>query len=113
MFVELVPMVNLNLKKNVVQIVQSILSKFQKKAYIHTKIIVKDVVAGIKSNNYKIIVDRGEAIKEAVLNSEDNAIILVAGKGHENYQILKNETIHFDDRETAGELLREINNVNI
>lgn len=35
-------------------------------------------------------------------------IVIIAGKGHENYQILKNETIHFDDREEARKALKEI-----
>jgi len=34
--------------------------------------------------------------------------VLLAGKGHETYQILKNETIHFDDRETARDVLRSL-----
>lgn len=76
------------------------------------KIIVKDVVAGIKSNNYKIIVDRGEAIKEAVLNSEDNAIILVAGKGHETYIEVNGVRSHFSDKEKVLEYFNEWKKLN-
>ena len=52
------------------------------------------------------IADRKEAIEFALKNAEAEDVILIAGKGHENYQILKNETIHFDDREVVIEYWR-------
>ncbi|MCK7484516.1 MAG: hypothetical protein MZU97_02425 [Bacillus subtilis] len=66
--------------------------------------IITDILAGIKSlNSDKIIVeaDRKTAIEQAVKIANKNDVIVIAGKGHENYQILKDKTIHFDDREEA------------
>ena len=64
--------------------------------------IITDILAGIKSldgDRIFVEIDRREAIERAVKLSKLNDVIVVAGKGHEDYQILKNETIHFDDRE--------------
>ncbi len=64
--------------------------------------IITDILAGIKSldgDRIFVEIDRREAIERAVKLSKPNDVIVVAGKGHEDYQILKNETIHFDDRE--------------
>ena len=66
--------------------------------------IITDILSGIKSlNSNKIIVetDRKAAIESAIRISKENDVIMLAGKGHEDYQILNNETIHFDDREEA------------
>ena len=49
-----------------------------------------------------------EAINHAIHDAKAGDIVIIAGKGHENYQILKNETIHFDDREEARKALKEI-----
>ena len=51
------------------------------------------------------VLDRKQAIKTAVKLAKPGDIILVAGKGHENYQEIKGERIHFDDYETITELL--------
>ena len=69
--------------------------------------ILKDMQAGLNSAGKRkslSIVDRREAIKKAVsiANSED--IILLAGKGHEKYQVLKDGSIHFDDKEVLREM---------
>ena len=61
-------------------------------------------MSGIKTiDNKRIFVesDRREAIKFLKTISTPDDVIVIAGKGHEDYQILKNETIHFDDREEA------------
>jgi len=66
--------------------------------------IVLDIEVGIKRSgqkNYKVVVDREKAIKEAVMMAEKGDIVLLAGKGHETYQIIGSEKIHFNDRETA------------
>ena len=47
--------------------------------------------------------DRKEAIHYALAKAEEDDVILIAGKGHENYQILKDKTIHFDDSEVVME----------
>lgn len=49
------------------------------------------------------IADRKEAIHYALAHAGDNDVIMIAGKGHENYQILKDRTIHFDDKEVVEE----------
>jgi len=49
--------------------------------------------------------DRGKAIRLAIEQAQPGDVVLLAGKGHEPYQILKDETIHFDDRETARAVL--------
>jgi UDP-N-acetylmuramoyl-L-alanyl-D-glutamate--2,6-diaminopimelate ligase len=71
--------------------------------------IFADIEAGLKGgfSNYRIIPDRKEAIFEAIGLARPGDIVLIAGKGHEDYQILKDRTIHFDDRETAAEALKK------
>ncbi len=74
--------------------------------------ILKDMEAGLNSAGKRksvLITDRREAIKAAVsfANSED--IILLAGKGHEKYQIIKNESLHFDDKEVLKEMFELLN----
>ncbi len=66
--------------------------------------IITDIIAGLKSvNPEKVTVepDRGRAIELLKIISSNNDVIVIAGKGHEDYQILKDRTIHFDDREEA------------
>lgn len=66
--------------------------------------IITDIIAGLQSvNPDKVIVepDRGEAIALLKTFAQNNDVVLIAGKGHEDYQILKDKTIHFDDREEA------------
>ena len=74
--------------------------------------IVKDVEVGVKEGlhdavTYEVIVDRREAIHKAIGEATTGDVVIIAGKGHEDYQILKDETIHFDDREVAREALKE------
>lgn len=70
--------------------------------------IIADILTGIPDlNKSKVIVSRSEAIKEAVLNANIDDILVIAGKGHENYQILKDKTIHFDDREEVRKALED------
>lgn len=67
--------------------------------------IITDILAGFKSvNNVIVEPDRELAIREAYKLANSNDVVLVAGKGHEDYQILANETIHFDDREKVREI---------
>lgn len=75
------------------------------------QLIISDIMTGIKTvDTQRIFVeaDRGVAIKflKSISNPED--VIVIAGKGHEDYQILKNETIHFDDREEARKIFSEV-----
>lgn len=55
-----------------------------------------------------VIPDRYEAIKYAIKNARENDFIVLAGKGHETYQILKDRTIPFDEREVVKNILKEI-----
>ncbi len=65
--------------------------------------ILKDVVAGIDGplDENQVICDRAEAIRSAILSAKAGDGIVIAGKGHEDYQILGTEKIHFDDREQS------------
>jgi UDP-N-acetylmuramoyl-L-alanyl-D-glutamate--2,6-diaminopimelate ligase len=67
-------------------------------------LIVLDIESGIKrvyKTNYKVVVEREEAIKEAIMMADKGDIVLLAGKGHETYQIIGLDKIHFSDIETA------------
>ena len=67
--------------------------------------IINEIKTGIAKDNYRVIENREEAISYAIKNSEENAVILVAGKGHENYQEIKGIRNHFSDREVAEKFL--------
>lgn len=71
--------------------------------------ILKEIEVGVKpiTDNYEMIVDRKEAIKKAIQMAQKGDSVIIAGKGHENYQILGDKTIHFDDAEVAKEILGE------
>lgn len=71
--------------------------------------IIRDIRRGIKKDNYCVIPERKGAIRKSLSLARSGDIILVAGKGHENCQVLKNKTIHFDDREVIRECLRSKN----
>ena len=72
--------------------------------------IIKDILAGMKNSAVpvKVIENRAEAIKFAVSIAQKDDIIVLAGKGHETYQILKSGTIHLDEREIVAEALKEL-----
>ncbi len=68
------------------------------------QVIITDIIAGLKNVNTENVIvepDRGTAISLLKTIANNNDVVLIAGKGHENYQILKDKTIHFDDREEA------------
>lgn len=67
--------------------------------------IITDILAGFRSTTDVVVEpDRELAIKESKKIANDDDVILLAGKGHEDYQILAHETIHFDDREKVREI---------
>jgi UDP-N-acetylmuramoyl-L-alanyl-D-glutamate--2,6-diaminopimelate ligase len=70
--------------------------------------IIRDIRKGIKKNNYCILPERVEAIRKSLSLAKTGDIVLVAGKGHENYQILKDKILHFDDREVVRECLKSM-----
>ena len=61
--------------------------------------IMDDIVKGVKTNNYEVILDRKEAIKKGVNMLKKDDILLVLGKGHEDYQIIGKTKYHLDDAE--------------
>jgi len=64
--------------------------------------IITDILAGFKSlNEITVEADRGKAISLLKEIANDDDVVVIAGKGHEDYQILADKTIHFDDREEA------------
>jgi UDP-N-acetylmuramoyl-L-alanyl-D-glutamate--2,6-diaminopimelate ligase len=68
--------------------------------------IIKDIIRGIKKNNYLVVLERRKAIRKAMSLAKSGDIVLLAGKGHENYQVLNGRTMHFDDREEVRRCLR-------
>jgi UDP-N-acetylmuramoyl-L-alanyl-D-glutamate--2,6-diaminopimelate ligase len=70
-------------------------------------LIIDETLKGIKQNNYRVIENRDEAIKTAIFESEDNAVILVAGKGHESYQEINGVRKDFSDKNISEKYLEE------
>jgi len=73
--------------------------------------IIKDMERGVDAafrRHVLSIVDRREAIKTAVMLAQPGDIVLVAGKGHENYQEIKGVKHHFDDKEELNEIFKEL-----
>jgi len=70
--------------------------------------IIEDIKAGLKKENYVVIENRREAIKYAMKIAKDKDVIVIAGKGHEDYQVLKDKRIHFDEREIISEIIKEL-----
>ncbi|HBG60863.1 MAG: UDP-N-acetylmuramoyl-L-alanyl-D-glutamate--2,6-diaminopimelate ligase [Omnitrophica WOR_2 bacterium RIFOXYB2_FULL_38_16] len=73
------------------------------------KAIVHQILNGFKGDNYIVEIDRKEAIKKALKMAEPGDIVLLAGKGHELYQIVKNQKIEFDEHKIISELLYDNN----
>ena len=71
--------------------------------------IIDQIEEGMKTTNcdYICIENRKDAIRHAMMMAEASDIILLAGKGHEAYQVLKDKVIDFDEREIVKELLKE------
>ena len=69
--------------------------------------IIEDVVKGLDKSkeNYEVVIDRKEAIFQAIKSAKKDDVVIIAGKGHENYQIIGKVKHHFDDKEVANEAL--------
>jgi UDP-N-acetylmuramoyl-L-alanyl-D-glutamate--2,6-diaminopimelate ligase len=69
--------------------------------------IIREIEKGFEESTtpYLAISDRREAIYRAVREARENDVVIVAGKGHETYQIVGDDKFHFDDREVAREAL--------
>jgi len=70
--------------------------------------ILKDMTGHLTAEHYSTIEDRKEAIERAIAEASEGDIIVIAGKGHENYQIIGTEKTHFDDKEVACDKLAEL-----
>jgi UDP-N-acetylmuramoyl-L-alanyl-D-glutamate--2,6-diaminopimelate ligase len=71
--------------------------------------IIADIVPGVEkiiNSRYAIIVDRYEAIHHAISLAKKNDMVILAGKGHETYQLVQDQRISFDDRLVAAELIK-------
>ena len=70
--------------------------------------IINDIMVGVRRTDTRAFVepDRALAIRKAIQEANAGDVVLLAGKGHETYQVFKDRTIHFDDREVAAEALR-------
>lgn len=70
--------------------------------------ILTQIAEGINDSKYQCIVDRKAAIEMAIKMVRPKDIILIAGKGHETYQIIGDQTIHLDDKEAAAAILKNL-----
>jgi len=72
--------------------------------------IIEDIVAGMGegTDHFEVVPDRRDAIARAIAVANPGDAILIAGKGHEDYQIIGTEKHHFDDREVAAEELKKV-----
>ena len=72
--------------------------------------IIEEVEVGVKETGceYSIVSDRRNAIYRAIASARSGDVVIIAGKGHETYQIVGNEKFHFDDREVAREAIGKL-----
>ena len=73
--------------------------------------IINDIVTGVKraDGKYITIIDRAEAIRYAIENAEEGDVIVLAGKGHEDYQEIKGVKHHMDERELVADVVKDGN----
>ena len=71
------------------------------------QLIIDDILKGIdrNKNDYNIVPDREEAIKTAILKANKNDVVIITGKGHENYQIIGTKKEYFNDKSLASKYL--------
>ena len=72
--------------------------------------IIRDILAGLADSAvpYDTVIDRREAIAHAMRTAEPGDVIVLAGKGHEDYQIFGTEKKHFDEREVVADILKTL-----
>lgn len=71
------------------------------------ELIMKDILAGVTTDNYEVELDRRKAIVKALDMINKNDIVLILGKGHEDYQILGHEKVHLDDAEEVRKYIEQ------
>lgn len=72
--------------------------------------IIRDIIEAVTKfeTPFQVIEDRGQAIETAVAGCQPGEIAVICGKGHEDYQILGNRKIHFDDREAVRASIEKV-----
>ena len=70
--------------------------------------IIEEILPGVGSATHRVEADRRGAIETGIRACQPGDVVVIAGKGHEDYQILGQEKIHSDDREVAREVLRKL-----
>lgn len=78
--------------------------------YEKVKNIINDMTKNIEKNNYKTIINRKKAIKYAINNAKENDIVLVLGKGIDNYMAIKNKYKKYCDKDVIEKILKKIDN---
>ncbi len=68
--------------------------------------IISEIIYGFSTDNYQVVADREKAIETAIGLAERGDVVLIAGKGHEDYQIFKDRTISFNERKIVEKYLR-------
>ena len=76
------------------------------------KQIIDDMLDGINNNNYVVIEDRNIAVKTAIDKLESNDLLLILGKGHEEYIIIKDKKIPYNDRKAVTKIIEEMELIN-
>ena len=76
------------------------------------KQIMNDIVTGLNKVNHEIIFDRKKAIIKGMNMLKDNDILMILGKGHEDYQIIKGEKFYFSDKDAAYKVIKELEETN-
>lgn len=68
--------------------------------------IISEIILGFSTDNYQVVADREKAIATAIAMADAGDIVLIAGKGHEDYQVFKDKTISFNERKVVEKYLR-------
>ncbi|MCD6521989.1 UDP-N-acetylmuramoyl-L-alanyl-D-glutamate--2,6-diaminopimelate ligase [Candidatus Calescamantes bacterium] len=71
------------------------------------ELIIRDILNGMEGKNHEVLIDREEAIRKAIGMAEEGDTVVIAGKGHENYQIWGETIIPFEDKLVAENFLKE------
>ena len=69
--------------------------------------IIDDMLKGVEAGTAKVIVDRSQAIRWALAQAQPGDVVLIAGKGHEDYQIIGKQKYHFDDVEEVTNYFKQ------
>lgn len=75
--------------------------------------IISDIISGVVRNNYEIVPERADAIERAVMMAGSGDILLIAGKGHEDYQEIKGKRERFSDRDVCINAISDVKGVRV